>query len=463
MSSSKPKRRTRRGYRPRRLPWTLLVVGVLSAWYVLPFQVAAQRTQEARPEGRPPGETHDLTLSVGENRTLSAQDVKSYSLGVPGVAEVRLTPDGKQFVVVGKSPGSTTLLGLYRDGREVLWKISVFARSMQSVEEELGALLGESLGIRVRRIGSRFFIEGGVGSEADLHRIEHIAGLYKGQVESLVVLGGAAADRDINVRVDVFFVQYEKSKLSQIGIDWPGRIGDPFVATNFTYDFLAGTTSQATASVVNHPLPGLDLAARVGYAKVLKHATVITANGSRATFQNGGAQNFSVTNALVASIQKIAFGTNIEILPRFDPVQRALEVNVNVEVADLTGATGDSELPGERTSTLTTLVSLKLGESLVLSGIRTMNAGETTRGVPWLSEIPILGPLFGTEAEESRELEGAIFVVPSIVDSIPADASELVQRALGDYDRFDGDLDEVEPTADLPASGNAPRSWRRAR
>ncbi|MDD9944387.1 MAG: pilus assembly protein N-terminal domain-containing protein, partial [Myxococcales bacterium] len=176
--------------RSRRTAPALLVMAVAAFSSLLVPRVVAQRRARPAPDTRPIAETRELSLAVGENRTLSARGVKSYSLGAAGVAEVRLTPDGQQFVVVAKSPGSTTLLGLYDDGREVLWKINVFARSVKSVEDELQQLLGESLGIRVRRVGSRFFIEGGVGTAEEIKRIEHIARLYAGQVETLVVVGG---------------------------------------------------------------------------------------------------------------------------------------------------------------------------------------------------------------------------------------------------------------------------------
>src|SRR5262245_22419701 len=68
----------------------------------------------------------ELNLSVGENRTLPASDVKSYSEGVRGVAEIKLTPDNNQFVIVGQKPGSTTLLLLKKDGTEVSYAINVF-------------------------------------------------------------------------------------------------------------------------------------------------------------------------------------------------------------------------------------------------------------------------------------------------------------------------------------------------
>jgi pilus assembly protein CpaC len=396
----------------------------------------------------PPASSEEMSLAVGENRTLSAEDVKSYSEGTPGIAEVRLTPNARQFVIVGKKPGSTTLLLIKKDDSELTLAINVFARAIQSVQDELNQLLDGTVGVRMRRVGSRFFIEGGVSSQAELDRIRHIAGLYEGQVESLVVLGGAAADRKINVRVDVYFVQYEKSKLMRAGINWPGSIGGAVIKSTFAFDFLANTTTQAIASIVDQPLPGLDLASNHGYAKVLKHATVIAANGSEATFQSGGSQNYPVNSGFSASIERITFGTEIKVLPRFDPSNREIEVKVDVDVSDLVPPVGDTVIPGQSTSNLTTLVSLKLGESLVLSGIRTQNERMSTSGLPWLSEIPVLGALFGSTGDEASEVEGAIFVVPGVVESVPQRAAEIIQRVLREYDAFEGDMDEVQP-ADL--------------
>ena len=387
-------------------------------------------------------ESAELNLAVGENRTLDAHDVKSYSEGAPGIAEVKLTPSGEQFVLVGQHPGSTTLLLLRRDGSQQTWNINVFARPVRAVAAELGELLGDQTGIRVKKVGARFFIEGGVSREADLERIAHIAALYSGQVESLVVLGGAAADRKINIRVDVYFVQYDKTHGSQFGIDWPQRIGPAL--GNFAYDLIEGAISNATV-IAGQPLPALDLAARNGWAKVLKHATVITANGEKASFSNGGVQNFPVIGGLSNSIQSIRFGTDVHVLPRFDPSSREIAVTIEADVADLTPPLGATPLPGQNLSKLTTNVALKLGQSVVLSGIETKSEQHETGGLPWLSRIPLLGALFGSSNQRSQEVEGALFIVPSVLDTASSDAAELIDQALREYRDYDGDLDDVSP------------------
>jgi pilus assembly protein CpaC len=396
--------------------------------------------------------SEELNLSVGENKTIPATDVLSYSEGKRGIAEIKLTPDASKFVVVGQAPGATTLLLIKKEG-QVTYTINVFSRDMQTVERELLTLLEGTTGIRVRRVGARFFIEGGVSTEPELKRIQQIAALFPGQVESLVVLGGAAAERKLNVRIDFFFVQYDRTRSFQFGTSWPATIGGPGVASaSGSFDFLGGAVTSAQASVVEQPLPGLDIAAANGWAKVLKHSTVITSNGSEANFSSGGEQNYIVSAGLTASLQQIKFGTDVTVLPRFDPITRELEVKVSAEVMDLTPpVAAGADLPGRNVSKLATLVALKLGQSIVLSGIRTRSERRSISGLPLLSEIPLLGVLFGSHGHAKEEVEGAIFVVPSVIESIPKGAQEIIDEALAQYNDYSGDIDEVNSWEKNPA------------
>ena len=429
----------------------LLVLGVAR-----PEDAGATELRARRPDvpgatptaiAAPPAvdQTEELNLSVGENKTISATGVKSYSEGAGGIADVRLTPDGSDFVVVGQKPGSTTLLLLRKDQSQITYTINVFQRSVQSVERELRELLEDTTGLRVRRVGARFFIEGGVSTEAELRRVQQIAALFPGQVECLVVVGGAAADRKLNVRVDFIFVQFDRDKSYQFGLNYPATIGGQGIGSfGGGYDFIAGATTSAQATIASQPLPGLDIAATKGWAKVLKHSTVITSNGSEAKFSSGGEQNFLLTTGFAASLQQISFGTNVTVLPRYDPIKRELEVRLDAEVTDLTPTvTSGTSLPGRNISKLSTLVALKLGQSIVLSGIRSEAQRHSVRGLPLLSEIPILGVLFGSHGDTESEVEGAIYVVPSIVESIPKGAQEIIDDALAGYREYSGDLNRV--------------------
>jgi pilus assembly protein CpaC len=383
----------------------------------------------------------ELDVAVGENKTIPADGVRNYSEGAKGIAEVKLTTDRSKFVIVGQKPGATTLLLIKEDGTQETWFVNVYSRSMDSVRREIEQLLEGSSGVHVRRVGRRVFIEGGVASEDEKKRVQQIAGLYPGQAESLVVVGASPQDRKIDIRIDFFFVQYSRSRGYAFGIDWPGRIGTGATA-GISYDFLASATKSAQASISSQPLPALDIAAHNGWAKVLKQSTVISSNGTEATFESGGQQNFPVTTGLAASVHSIDFGTNLTVLPRYDPKTREMTLKLTANVSDLQ-ASASSTLPSKSTSKLVTNVDLKLGQSLILSGIRTRSERHGIRGLPLLSEIPIIGVLFGSHANEAEDTDGAIFIIPSVIETVPQASMDVLTRALARYETFTGQVDSI--------------------
>jgi pilus assembly protein CpaC len=387
--------------------------------------------------------TEELNLSVGENKTISAGDVKNYSEGTPGFVDVKVSSDGKTFVIVGLKPGSTSLLLIKNNGQEVNWLINVFARSPSLVEAELKQLLEGYTGVKVRRVGSRLFIEGSVATEADVKRIGQISLLYGGQVESLVGVGGGK-DRT-NIRIDFFFVEYERTSGYQVGISWPSSLGgvsngQAIVQSNVTWDAFAaaGHTTGITGAIVNQPLPALDIASNYGWAKVIKQATLVTTNGTDAMIESGGEVNYLTTSGLTVALSKIQFGTNVSVQPFYDPVSREIEVKITADVADLTPPGSGTNLPSRSTSKLATVVHMKLGQSLVISGIHTESERKTGAGIPLLSEIPIIGYFFGTHGLQKKLLEGAVFIIPSVVENTGTAAADVVKESFKVYEGWSG-------------------------
>jgi type IV pilus assembly protein PilQ len=55
------------------------------------------------------------------------------------------------------------------------------------------------------------------------------------------------------------------------------------------------------------------------------------------------------------------------------------------------------------------------GETVVLGGILTKNEGVSESGVPFLSDIPLLGWLFRKKSKFENQAELMIFITPTIV------------------------------------------------
>lgn len=430
----------------KRVPWVPILLAASLAFAPRP---AVAQGKNDRSDAEVPHDGENITLAIGETKVVSAHDVKNYSEGSAGVIDIKLTTDAGAFVINGKKQGSTTLLLIKNDGTQLTLNIDVFARSPQAVERELGQLLTGLNGVRVVRVGSHIVLDGTVDNDAEKARVAHVASLYPGQVDSLVsVVQGAvpalAPDQPrFLVRIDFYFVQYDSDSTYALGIGWPASIGGNTIASTFTYNFLTGAPQGATATLTNQPLPRLDIASVTGWAKVMRQATVIANNGMEASFSNGGEQNFSITTGLGVGVQKIPFGTEITVLPKYDPVTRQIDLKLTADVSDLTAAISGTPLPGRTTSKLVTNVSLKLGQSLVLSGIRRESTTHSISGIPFLKDIPVIGILFGSHSNDNQQTEAAVFIVPSVIQPISTPAQEMVDTAFAKFRDYSGNIEKV--------------------
>jgi pilus assembly protein CpaC len=357
--------------------------------------VRAQSAQTAREE---------LTLTVGEQTSVPAQNVRSYSEGVPGIVDVRVPKDGSEFVIVALKPGTTTLLLIFQDGSKTQYTIRV----------------------------------------------------------SSPKVGDGSVSKKENIRLDFYFVELSDNYRHQIGVGWPGDVGGGGVFRgNAAVDLETGDVLSATAVVANQPLPRLDLLHSTGWVRIGRQAVLITANGNEASYSSGGEVNLSVQGALTAEIRRIEFGSLIRVLPRYDRATGRIELTIAADVSDLTDDRG-SGVPGRTVSRLETLVNLEMGQAVMLAGLTAHTEAGGKTGLPLLSQIPVLGYLFGSHANREEKTQNVLFIVPTVVDVVQADARTRIGEAMDVFEQYDGDLDDVDLNGEPPA-GSARRPRRRGR
>lgn len=326
-----------------------------------------------------------IVLRVGEQKSLSALGIKSYSEGVPGLADIRVTRDQTRFVIVGKHEGTTSLLLIKNDGSQLQYTIRVLAADA---------------------------IKGFGGRE--------------------------------NIRLDLYFVLIQDRYSHQIGLNWPGNIGSTITPSEAAIA-ITGGSGQATQSAFQILpqtfLPSFDLAQAKGWAKMYRQATLVTANGTEAVFTSGGEFNVQVQNNLTVNVQAIEFGTKVSVLPKYDSKTGRIELEIVADVSDLDAAKGVQGIPGRITTHVETLVNLELGQSVSLAGIRARTERRKKDGIPGLAQIPFIGALFGTHSRETEDNESYMLVVPSVVEPVSLSQRDRVEEALRVYESFQGGVD----------------------
>ncbi|MDD5309379.1 MAG: hypothetical protein PHU25_18845 [Deltaproteobacteria bacterium] len=378
----------------------------------------------------------DMLLVVGEQRVLDASDVASFSESAKGVIEVKVPKDGRKLVVTALRPGQTSLLLITYDGGQRTHGITVFARRPETIEEEVRALTKDLGELALRRLGPRIFIEGTVPSEAELMRIERIAKVYAGQVESLARIGDGMVRPRANIRLDLTFVELRASSGSDFGMGWPGQIGGT-QSVDVGYDMVTGAPS-ASYQVVGQALPALNAAAMSGHARIRKRATLVTTSGAKASYSAGGEVNVAVAGSQAAELRTVPYGCRLSVLPRLAPGPGLLDLEVDAEVSDLTETT--QSVPGRTISRVQTLVHLGLGQSIMLSGLDAESETRSKSGLPLLSSIPIVGYFFAATTRRDDRVEGLIVITPAVLDHVSRDGKRLLDEALKKFESFDGDF-----------------------
>jgi len=379
----------------RTLVWALsALMGLTLAPAASTAQPTAPRHDNADPNGT------SIALNVGEQTVLPTAGVKSFSEGVKGIVDIRLTGDSTRFIIIGLKAGTTTLLLIMTDGSERLYRMVVTDPSL---------------------------VQAGPTPTSTVNPLE-----VKAQT---------------NIRLDLYFVQVDRKYSHAIGMSVPTSIA----AGNFNmaYDLSSRAFNTNSAVIQSELLPRLELAQAQGWAKVKRHVTVITENGTQSTFDSGGTFNVKVASANAVDIKGIKYGSVLSVNPRYDKDSHRIELAISAEISDLAATGGD--VPGRTTSTLTNLVNLELGESLAVAGLTATSIERQQEGWAGLSQIPILGVLFSTRGAREQETENLVFIVPSVVEPMKAPrAREFLRGAMHAYDEFEGDLDEIQLMPETP-------------
>lgn len=152
----------------------------------------------------------------------------------------------------------------------------------------------------------------------------------------------------------------------------------------------------------------------------------------------------AIKSAMTTGIQKIPFGSLVEVEPYYDSKTGRIALRVHADVSELEDDRGTG-VPGGTTSALDTVVNLEIGQSLILGGLNAASERSSKSGLPLLSQIPILGVLFGTHAHAEQQTENIVLIVPSVVDVISMQARERLNNALRRYREYSDSMNEGSP------------------
>lgn len=199
----------------------------------------------------------------------------------------------------------------------------------------------------------------------------------------------------------------------------PGGIGLTSSNTAVNFPSTSAVTTPALGLVIGTSKFILDaqLAAleETGEGKIVSSPKVTTLNGVKATIKQGEEIPYKVVDDDGKADTEFKEAVlKLEVTPTITPEGKiSIEVKANNDYADRTIT---EEEPPIKTSSVESTVVVRDGDTLVIGGVYKTTASEAVEGVPWLSNIPVLGWLFKYKTVSNEKRELLIFVTPRILE-----------------------------------------------
>jgi general secretion pathway protein D len=246
--------------------------------------------------------------------------------------------------------------------------------------------------------------------EAALHELDK-APL---QVLLEVAIAEVTLTNDLQYGVQYFYQPSAKHQLvlsnsnsSAISSAFPG----------FSYMFSEGTTIQAVLNTLS----------QITHVEVVSSPEILVLNNHEATLQVGDQVPIATSQAqsvvagsapVINSIDYRSTGVILKVTPRVNQ-GGMVTMEISQEVSDVSSTnTSTLDSPTITQRKINSTVSVADTETIALGGLIQDSRTRGSSGLPFLSEVPVLGGLFGTKTDNVTRTELIVLITPHVVDNL---------------------------------------------
>jgi pilus assembly protein CpaC len=409
------------------------IIGMLAVATMLPLDVMAQQARVTIVPQSAVQATQTLALAVNKSQVLRvSQPVSRIAVGNAEIVDAVALTD-RSFYVLGKSAG-TTNISVYGTNAQLLAVIDVVVGTdVGGVKAAIHELMPKET-VEVRGVNDSIALSGVMSSPAKVLQAIEIAQKFATKEK---IINDLRIKGTQQVMLQVKVAEMSRTVSKALGFK-------PFVSptngnlksTGFALSSLDPTDLTRFAVAAGQVVSGnfvlslaLDALESKGAVKVLAEPNLVAMSGDTASFLAGGEFPIPVaqTNGLgglpTITIEFKAFGVSLAFTPTVvDGDLINLIVAPEVSQLDKTNSFNVNGLiiPGISTRRAKTTVELRDGQSFAVAGLLQSDFTDQVRGIPFVSDIPILGALLRSPQYQRSETELVIIVTPKLVQPAPA-------------------------------------------
>jgi len=268
------------------------------------------------------------------------------------------------------------------------------------------------------------------------------------RIAEKLIAANDLADPEVMLDIQVFEVN--RSRLQELGVEFPNRIGVNSLFKNDIVTSSSGTvvaTTQAFTStqltlegLLNlnksrfdvSPNPAVNFRKTTGDVNVLSNPRIRVRNNEKAKILVGDKVPVITTTStanvgISESVQYVDVGLTLNVEPRITP-----DNYVNIKVALEVSSLGDKTVTKNGATVYTigtrnanTILRLKDGETQVLAGLISDDERKSASKLPGLGDLPLIGRLFSNQQDQKSKTEIVLAITPRIVSNISRPTAEI--------------------------------------
>ena len=191
------------------------------------------------------------------------------------------------------------------------------------------------------------------------------------------------------------------------------------------------------------------------HADVLSAPTLLTADneeamivvGENLPFVGSASANAGLPGQIFNSVERQNVGITLDIVPQVSEGDY-VKLDLYEEVSNVVNGTANNTLgPTTTIRSASTSVLIQNHRTAVVGGLLASQDSIDNQGVPFISDIPVLGNLFSSKSSDKQKDNLIVFLTPHIIRN----KSELRELALDERQQFVNSLGRKE-IHDMPAS-----------
>lgn len=206
-----------------------------------------------------------------------------------------------------------------------------------------------------------------------------------------------------SVMVELVLAEIDETFESELGILWGSGPS--------TGSYKSVVLPQFKPGVLEAQLSALEAS---GKGQVLARPSLLSRSGEKAEFHAGGEIPIRISGWGSQSVDWKKYGILLYFTPLADNSGRMnLSIETEISIPNLNQKA--DQLPIFEVNRIKSHFDLDKSRTVVISGLLRSSESKFRQGLPFLSQIPILGRLFGSPKYQKRKTELLVFVTPRVL------------------------------------------------